>query len=293
MGNIVDKLQNKTLVLGVGAQRGGTSWLATYFSSHPDIYVSSIKEMHYFNLKYRARMRSVMLEKFKAKKERISEDLLVAAGGAKFVPYLSRRINDLSCRLDMGQSNEKYMKYFRDRVTSERCFADITPAYSVLGKRALEDMVSIHGSVKFVLIMRNPIDRYWSSIKLSTKRNTKDPYLEFKNKLSGRQSRSDYKNILKNIESITDEKNIYACFFEKLFIPESIEALCSCLDVRYLEPNFNRHVNKSKEASMPLEYREMAYPYFSDVYRYISDRYGHEIPESWRLDIEQYDCMGV
>jgi hypothetical protein len=42
MGNTVDKLQNKTLVLGVGAQRGGPSWLATYFSSHPDIYVSSI-----------------------------------------------------------------------------------------------------------------------------------------------------------------------------------------------------------------------------------------------------------
>src|SRR6185312_14812353 len=42
-------LDCKIFVLGVGAQRAGTSWLNSYLSSHPCVSMSQIKELHYFD----------------------------------------------------------------------------------------------------------------------------------------------------------------------------------------------------------------------------------------------------
>ena len=35
--------------LGIGAQRAGTTWLYNCLNEHPDVFVSSAKEIHFFS----------------------------------------------------------------------------------------------------------------------------------------------------------------------------------------------------------------------------------------------------
>ena len=36
--------------IGIGMERAGTSWLFTQISSHPDIWVPPLKELHFFDV---------------------------------------------------------------------------------------------------------------------------------------------------------------------------------------------------------------------------------------------------
>jgi hypothetical protein len=40
---------DKLLLIGIGAQRSGTTWLATYFYHHPEVFMPLLKELHFFN----------------------------------------------------------------------------------------------------------------------------------------------------------------------------------------------------------------------------------------------------
>ena len=42
-------LEGRTHLVGIGAQKAGTTWLARYLEHHPEAYVSPIKELHYFD----------------------------------------------------------------------------------------------------------------------------------------------------------------------------------------------------------------------------------------------------
>ena len=46
-----NKIMNKPTFIGVGAGRCGTSFLYEYFKSHPDIYMSPVKEINYFGIR--------------------------------------------------------------------------------------------------------------------------------------------------------------------------------------------------------------------------------------------------
>ncbi|MDB4558748.1 sulfotransferase [Amylibacter sp.] len=36
------------MFLGVGAQKSGTTWLSNYLAGHPEVYMSALKEMHFW-----------------------------------------------------------------------------------------------------------------------------------------------------------------------------------------------------------------------------------------------------
>jgi hypothetical protein len=40
-------------MVGVGAQKAGTTWLFDYLGRHPDVAMSPIKELHYFDQIFR------------------------------------------------------------------------------------------------------------------------------------------------------------------------------------------------------------------------------------------------
>jgi hypothetical protein len=39
-------LAGKSLILGIGAQKAGTSWLYEFLRAHPLVYMPGIKELH-------------------------------------------------------------------------------------------------------------------------------------------------------------------------------------------------------------------------------------------------------
>ena len=75
---------------------------------------------------------------------------------------LPRAIVDLRERLDMKDDPAAYLDFFRRRWSGEKVFADVSPSYYIAGRDAYRRMRDIHPRVRFLLVLRNPIDRFWS-----------------------------------------------------------------------------------------------------------------------------------
>ena len=62
-----------------------------------------------------------------------------------------------------------YISYLLHGRTSEQIICDVTPSYSMLSAERYAEMASI-GRAKFLFIMRDPISRLWSQIRIRIRR---------------------------------------------------------------------------------------------------------------------------
>lgn len=139
----------------IGAQKAGTAWLSQCLMTHPNLWNPGIKELHFFdnlNLNNQSALLSSrklkkIIRKTKNRKLLISESLL----------------NDLSKSNQI--SSRQYLELFE--LTPEQCKSwEITPSYSTMGERKIKYMKNLLPETKFLYIIRDPIDRAMSSLRM-------------------------------------------------------------------------------------------------------------------------------
>jgi hypothetical protein len=129
----VQKLKGKTFVLGIGAQKSGTSWLYEYLRSRPEMYVSPIKELHYFDRIYRPDLCATLGRRFRVS---LGRKLNRMAPDAQLVDR--QDVIDLLDRLRMDYDKQAYLEFFRARAPeSVRLLGEITPSYSLIDDKGI------------------------------------------------------------------------------------------------------------------------------------------------------------
>lgn len=157
-------------ILGIGAQKAGTSWLSQMLGQHPGVWAPPFKEAQFFN-------------------HRFIED------HRKWLPWHFRRgrIN-IQKRWDArGQEMPKEMQRYLDRITREPMFTnhwyklvfapapaqckalDVTPEYSTLPEEGIEFVSKFLPQAKFIYIIRHPVDRAVSQLKMNLVRAHRRP----------------------------------------------------------------------------------------------------------------------
>ena len=155
----------KTFLLGVGCQKGGTTWLHDYLVEHPECNLGFRKEYHVFDTRW---LRDPSVEKFyfgaidrlvtrasrnrsNFKKEGVAPD-----------KDLQNSLLHMSILTDI----EKYAEYFSHVHASNeatKLVGDITPSYSGLNSehfKEIRQLLERHGfHVKVVFLMRDPVER--------------------------------------------------------------------------------------------------------------------------------------
>ena len=96
----------KTFLLGVGCQKGGTSWLHNYLSKHPNTNMGFTKEYHIFDALYMPEC-----NRFRHKRT----DYASAFMNLK-IKFLRRRLMEIKRRKDFCSDTNKYFDYFADNV---------------------------------------------------------------------------------------------------------------------------------------------------------------------------------
>lgn len=129
------------VVIAVGAQKCGTIWLSWTLDQHPDIHIRR-KEVHYWD-----RVR------YPYSYSGPTEALFKAAAKQADLPF-GRHAYD----------NSRYLPALNYGRMSERIVADITPAYALCTRASFAEMKAIHDDVRFVFLMRDPVERLWSGI---------------------------------------------------------------------------------------------------------------------------------
>ena len=276
-----------TFCIGLGAQRAGTTWLATYFAQHPSIFMSPIKELHYFDTLWRP---DLMGRRSLAYLEELQE--LVAGLDIDEVRDQGprwRHAHQLARRLDMvGGGHEAYLEYFSSQIGEEAVAAEITPSYSVLDAAQLREIRSLHGRVKGIYIMRNPIDRVWSLLRHRERKGGFKLERDFDATISspGVMERSDYARTLVALDASFPPEDVFIAFYEQLFSEELIRALCAFLDIPYHPAPFQTRVASAKERPMTPEQHGRLGERLRPVYAHCRERFGDSLPEAWRADIE-------
>jgi hypothetical protein len=268
--------------LGIGAQKAGTTWLHRSLQVHPQIWMPSLKEIHYFDEKARFRgglpsrlfgHRPVDMRwrrQFKARIKRPPKKLTWQDVSWDLRYFFAR------------PSDEWYASLFergRGKTTGE-----MTPDYSMLDKDGVAHVHEIMPQAKIIFMMRSPIERPWSVIDMGLRitgrsRNEVSDrkfYRQFNNRRLALMT--NYRRTLENWGSFYPEEQIFVGFLEDIhFFPEEfLQRIYGFLDVdpSFAPPGLDQKVHARSAGRIPVDAATyLARAYREEISR-LSERFG-------------------
>lgn len=135
---------NKPNFFVVGAAKAGTSSLGDYLSRHPAIYISPIKEPHFFSA-------DIRMPDFRPDyRERVSFDVKTYLGNH---PLPERHIAHID-------NQSQYLELFRE-VKNEVAIGELSTGY-LYSSRAAENLFKFNPDARVVMVLRQPVERAYS-----------------------------------------------------------------------------------------------------------------------------------
>lgn len=253
------------MIFGIGAQKAGTTWLYEYFKRHPDVYVSPIKEIHFFDSVYRKDFFGYIdYEKLNSLRQFINK---VNHDSLFHNDKLKERLSALSDWVLIHNSQNKYENFFKQRLSGEKYSCDITPSYSMLNFLGFKAIKNTANEVKIIFIISNPVDCFWSALKMADRTGYAKKDTDFSSALSclGYILRGDYMRTYQEIVNIFNSDEIILLFYEDLHKESSIKKLCRFLDISEEIYNISYVNADMKREPLNLIRREQAYHSFRDT----------------------------
>ena len=280
----------------IGAQKAGTTWLYDYCQAHPDIHVPAIKEMHYFNARFDPRQigfannRRALLEAKRASV--LPEPRLGAALGEPGDNYTAEVLERLvAMHDDPGDDHALYRDFMMNGYAGQTCVADITPDYAVMHYDVFRRMATEFDGARLLFIMRDPLERTWSAIKMHRKflasqglpQHSEDALLDqlTQNRQRHIKLRSYYQRTLFGLNRAARADQLLYLFYEDLFCDDTIRRLCDFLGVAFVPGKYGRRVRLGERADMTGAQREKLLRLLHPVYDLLSRAPNLIVPDSW------------
>jgi hypothetical protein len=277
--------------VGIGAQRAGTTWLGNYLNHHPQVCFSPIKELHYFDTIFRPDLCSRFNDEFKNLHRSYGQSGIIRQSPEEI---LYRQC--LQTRIEMIEDPEKYRQYFEQLIKNQHLvFGEITPSYSLLNKNGFQSINQMFPEAKFIFIIRNPCDRFWSHLNFHQSRFSDFTALDqVENCLNLPQYhlRTDYKRTITELFNVVNPDRILIIFFENLFDSNmqqpTLNRITSFLQISQALPD-TKSLNETKKNPLPVEHRKRIFQHFQFVYEFICQNYPEQIPQSWLDDLRTFE----
>jgi hypothetical protein len=157
--------------LCIGAQKAGTSWLFVQLQSHPGVWMPPVKELHFFNHLHVPQNRAWTESHIRQGAARAMRWHLNKQDRADFV-YV-RYLLDLATRETFTE--EWYRRAFDRPLARGRLTGDITPEYSTIPEEGIRHVLALLGAPKIVYMIRDPVDRAISQLRMNVARHCKTP----------------------------------------------------------------------------------------------------------------------
>ena len=267
----------KTFLLGVGCQKGGTTWLFRYLKQSPQYVRGYMKEYHVFD--------ALDLESERQTRNRImgkAEQALEAARRGD--PGQAWPLH----RMAMYGNPELYYDYFAGLLMTRpdgRLTADMTPDYGMLPAArflSVKQGFAERGvRTVSILLMRDPVERIWSHLRMSAHRFPASFDRPLPEELRERHSqanyamRTRYDHTIAALDDAFESSEIYYGFYEDLFTEERMHEICSFVGVEYVAPSFEERPNASIDPAEPVpeDTRRAVALHFAEVYDAVATRF--------------------
>ncbi len=283
MGGAGDSYMAKTFILGIGAQRTGSTWLHSQIKKNKQINMGLCKEHHVFDVlftPYFPKHKDKLLENIKIAKENGSD----YKNGTKLLSFID--------------NPENYFDYF-DRLYQQRwhtkAVGDMTPSYSMLDVQAFQfiraglEKRGFH--IKVVFMMRDPVERIWSMIHQASKvkefQEHSSPHqmrqIGMSNFINpGASMRTRYDRTITELEQVFSKQDIFYGFYENFFNSVSYAKLGDFLDINLKTPSFDivRNSSLMKEPIQPSLAAEAA-EHYASTYNFVYNKFGAQVRDLW------------
>ncbi len=276
----IKRLEGRTLFIGLGAMKAGTSWVSDYLRESPEVYHSPIKEMNFFNQLDRNPLSSYG-ERFR--QARMREILL-----KKNWDYPPRPENyeTLKALAELGtiKTEDDYLSFFARRIGDQTHFGEICPQYSLVPPKTYRRMESMGLDTRLMFFMRDPTDRLASNIQHSLRNNSFD-IDDAIEKLTAKENwyqRSDYIVTIENFRKSGTSLKFQTFVYEDLFTNESVMQLCNFLGIEFMKPDFKKQVNVARGPKISSGQKARIREKLDPLYRQLADFFGDEKPAKWR-----------
>ena len=271
---VTDAGGQPTLVLGVGAQKAGTTWLHRYLESSPAFAAGFRKEYHVFDTidvpsAAWSRDRAITLA------EQALTDLKEGLPADAEVLHL----------LSMCGNPTYYYDYFSAllrRDPRRRVTADITPAYALLSEPRFREIRQEFGERGVrtvpVFVMRDPVERIWSQARMQHQRadaatGSAEDLVRQRYADEAFAARSEYHRTIDALDAAFGEDVHYA-FYERLFTDESVAALCAAIGIAPHPARYDDHLNAARgDEELPESLAEEIATHLAEVYRKVAARF--------------------
>lgn len=299
----VDRVtEEPTFLFGVGATKAGTSWLWRYLADHPECHFRAIKELHYFDTVAQNRFDGALR---RARADLVEQTRRVADGAAaanpaqagrkhqklrdlqEWVAVLARRAPDIAA----------YRAYLTGGRGARRVVGDVTPAYALLPVEQLRDMADVARDVRFVYLMRDPVARLWSHVRMLARRLAGvDDYAgaalalirricagDASGDAGGIVARGDYAGALARLDAAVDPARLLVMFQEDLMTLPGVARLCGFLGIATKAARFDMLVHAGVPLALPVAERDAARAFLRPQYDAVARRFG-DLPEAWHMN---------
>lgn len=291
----------KLFILGVGAQKGGTTWLHRQLNDNPNVDLGFRKEYHVFDAIADTKPRGDNDESgncFRSKRIKKILEFNEAGKLGKNLGSNRKRSKHIALELAFLDNLDHYFDYFDYlylKNSDVEAVGDITPNYAILKpsmlrmiKRRLEDKGF---TVKVFFLMRDPVERAWSLARMK-KRNMNEArqkkfdeikYISNKTLNDFAYIKSSYEHTIQNIEKVFNQQDIYYGFYETLFSEASFEKIQKFLGISLNKFDTEQVFNASpKTTDIPTETNKELIKRFESTYTFILSRFGQSMKEIWQ-----------
>jgi Sulfotransferase family len=319
-------MASKTVFFCIGAHKAGTTWLHSVLVQYPDCALPEIKEVHFFDNKHLSgdlqpasiyTRRLALLSRLASGVERQLLGQLdpppdaagadahrkhIYAGGSPRDPELTRKLNRIIVlakylRIRDSDDFSAYLEDTRLRKGTS-VVGEFTPAYAMLPAAGFRDIVTTFPDAKFIYVMRDPVDRFWSQLRFKKRRLAThagdmhfDPneHLPKALKSSESLSRSDYPRTIRTLESVVPADRILYLFFEELFSRQSVVREMRRLEqflglnpmaADWLLDQVEERKNASESIALKEDNRRAAEAALRPIYEFVRQKFG-TVPTGW------------
>ena len=211
----------------IGAAKSGTTTLYDILRQHPDIFIPSYKEPHFFDS-----------------------------------PIVFER------GVDWYENT-----YFRN-VKNRKCIGDFTPSYLFEAKAPQRILKSLGKDVKFIIILRNPIDRAYSQYLHSVRDEREDLSFQMALKKESKRiknyqedtdyllklrisyfSQGLYGEMIENYLNIFSKDQFLFILFEEELIRNTRETIRKVLNFLEIDSEFSLNVNIKSNIASKVKYK--------------------------------------
>lgn len=263
--------------LCIGAQKAGTTWLYDNIRHHPEIWLPPVKELHYFDNK--------------VPNKTLLPDARYDHGGVLRRYSALLQSPDLETFRWLWRFNyhgNQSRKWYRSLFTkSDQLTGDITPMYSTLDERGVEYVKEVVGDhCKVILILREPVSRSWSAVKMYYRwKNTDVNHEDYTNLIDEMKKpysvlRTDYSRMIRLWRQYFSEEQFKLFFYDDLvkspemFVRQVLEYL-GVDDSSWIPPHLGKQSNSDgSKIAMPSEVRTQMSQFFVPELEVLSDMIG-------------------